>query len=109
MALFEIPTGVMADTRGRRVSFLFSVAILALGTLGYVGVAAAGGSLLYFSLMSVVLGLGFTFYSGATEAWLVDALNETGYQGELDHVFARSGDGIWGGYVCRVNRGWITR
>jgi MFS family permease len=89
MALFEIPTGVLADTRGRRVSFLFSVVTLCLGTLGYVGVAATGGSLLYFSLMSVVLGLGFTFYSGATEAWLVDALKATDYPDELDRVFAR--------------------
>jgi len=30
MALFEIPTGVLADTRGRRVSFLLSVLVLAL-------------------------------------------------------------------------------
>ncbi|MEM7534175.1 MAG: MFS transporter [Chloroflexota bacterium] len=90
MALFEIPTGVLADTRGRRVSFLLSVAIVLLGTLGYVGVAAMGGGLLAFSLMSVVLGLGYTFYSGAVEAWLVDALNATGYTGKLDKIFARS-------------------
>ncbi len=90
MALFEIPTGVLADTRGRRVSFLLSVVVVLLGTLGYVGVAAIGGGLPLFSLMSVVLGLGYTFYSGATEAWLVDALDATGYQGELDQVFARS-------------------
>jgi MFS family permease len=89
MALFEIPTGVLADTRGRRTSFLLSVAVVLLGTLGYVGTAAAGGSLLLFSLMSVILGLGFTFYSGAVEAWLVDALNATGYAGQLDQVFAR--------------------
>jgi MFS family permease len=89
MALFEIPTGVLADTRGRRTSFLLSVAVVLLGTLGYVGTSAAGGSLLLFSLMSVVLGLGFTFYSGAVEAWLVDALNATGYAGQLDQVFAR--------------------
>lgn len=89
MALFEIPTGVLADTRGRRVSFLLSVAILMVGTLGYVGVSRIGGGLLLFSLMSVVLGLGYTFYSGAVEAWLVDALHATGYQGELDRVFAR--------------------
>jgi MFS family permease len=57
--------------------------------LGYVGVAAVGGSLFLFSVMSIVLGLGYTFYSGAVEAWLVDALNATGYSGELDHVFAR--------------------
>jgi MFS family permease len=39
MALFEIPTGVLADTSGRRISFLISVLILAFGTLGYVGIA----------------------------------------------------------------------
>jgi MFS family permease len=89
MALFEIPTGVLADTRGRRTSFLLSVAVVMLGTLGYVAAAGAGGGLLAFSLMSVVLGLGYTFYSGATEAWLVDALNATGYKGELDRIFAR--------------------
>ena len=45
-----------------------------VGTLGYVAVAAIGGGLFLFCLMSVVLGLGYTFYSGAMEAWLVDAL-----------------------------------
>ena len=35
------------------------------------------------------MGLGFTFYSGAMEAWLVDALNVDGYRGLLDRVFAR--------------------
>jgi len=90
MALFEIPTGVLADTRGRRASFLLSLAVLLLGTLGYVGAAAIQGDLWLYILMSVVLGLGYTFYSGAMEAWLVDALNVTGYEGKLDRVFARS-------------------
>jgi MFS family permease len=90
MALFEIPTGVLADTRGRRTSFLLSLVVLLIGTLGYVGVAAIQGGLWLFVVMSVVLGLGYTFYSGAMEAWLVDALNTTGYEGELDKVFARS-------------------
>ncbi len=90
MALFEIPTGVLADTRGRRASFLLSVAVLLIGTLGYVWAAQLGGGLLLFSLMSVILGLGYTFYSGAVEAWLVDALNATGFEGQLDHIFARS-------------------
>lgn len=89
MALFEIPTGVLADTSGRRASFLLSAVILLAGTLGYVGAAAVGGTLWLFCLMSVVLGLGFTFYSGAVEAWLVDALTATGYSGQLDQVFAR--------------------
>jgi MFS family permease len=90
MALFEIPTGVVADTLGRRVSFLLSEATLAVGTLAYVGVAAIHGGLLLFCLAGVILGLGYTFYSGAVEAWAVDALKATGYQKELDGLFARA-------------------
>jgi MFS family permease len=90
MALFEVPTGVVADTLGRRASFLLSELTLALGTLAYVGVAAIDGSLMLFCLAGVILGLGYTFYSGAVEAWLVDALKATGYEEELDGVFARS-------------------
>ena len=55
------------------------------------GVALLGGGLLWFCLMSVVLGLGFTFYSGAVEAWLVDALKAVQYEGDLEHVLARAG------------------
>ncbi|MBV7331291.1 MFS transporter [Chloroflexi bacterium TSY] len=89
MALFEIPTGVLADTRGRRTSFLLSVAVVLIGTLGYVAASTIENNLWLFALTSVVLGLGYTFYSGAMEAWLVDALNATRYAGELDQIFAR--------------------
>ena len=87
--VFELPTGVLADTRGRRTSFLLSVAVLLATTLAYVAVAEVGGGLVAFALVSIVMGLGFTFYSGAVEAWLVDALKATGYDGQLDPVFAR--------------------
>lgn len=89
MAVFEIPTGVLADTRGRRISFLISIVVVFIGTLGYVAVASLENNLILFCLMSIVLGLGYTFYSGAVEAWLVDALYATGYRKELDRVFAR--------------------
>lgn len=88
MVLFEVPTGVLADTRGRRISFLSSTVVLLLSTLGYVAVAELGGGLLWFCLVSVVMGIGFTLYSGAVEAWVVDALNATGYASTLDKLFA---------------------
>ena len=88
-ALFEIPTGVFADTRGRRFSFLMSVFVLALATLGYVVVSLVGGGVFWFSLSSVFLGLGFTFYTGAVEAWVVDELRASGSTEDLDPVFAR--------------------
>ena len=90
MAIFEIPTGVLADTRGRRYSFLLSTLILSAGTLGYVvGARLPEGNLAVLAVMSVVMGLGYTFYSGAVEAWMVDALKATGYTKSLDQVFGR--------------------
>jgi MFS family permease len=88
--LFEIPTGVVADTVGRRTSFLWSVSLLCVGTLAYVAIPHAGWDpLLPFVVASVALGLGFSFYSGAVEAWLVDALHAGGFAGDLDAVFSR--------------------
>jgi hypothetical protein len=42
-----------------------------------------------FSGISVFIGLGFTFFTGAVEAWLVDALDHTGYTKPHERVFAR--------------------
>ena len=44
-----------------------------------------------FILFSVLLGFGFTCQTGAVDAWMVDALDATGYSGSKDRVFARSG------------------
>lgn len=91
MVLFEIPTGVVADTAGRRASFLWSLVVLLAGTLAYVGLASLGAGVIAFSVISAFLGLGFTFYTGAVEAWVVDALAQTGYTDPLDRVFTRGG------------------
>ena len=90
MVVFEVPTGVVADTLGRRASFLLSVAVLAVTTLLYVALAQVEAGVVAFAVVSVFMGLGFTFYSGAMEAWLVDALSVTGHEGPLDAIFARA-------------------
>ena len=90
MVLFEIPTGVIADTMGRRVSYLLSVAVLGATTILYLAAAQAGSGVVVFGAISLLMGLGFTFFSGALEAWLVDALQFVGSDAQLDHVFARS-------------------
>ncbi len=89
--LFEIPTGVVADTRGRRISVLLSVATLFVGTLAYVGLAELGvTTFVWWAGASIILGLGFTFYSGAVDAWFVDALQAVGGPEDLDPIFARN-------------------
>ncbi len=89
MTLFEIPTGVFADTKGRRYSFLVSTIVLFIGTIGYYISSILQGGILLFSIFSIILGLGFTFYSGAVEAWIVDELDFRGYKGKLDTVFSK--------------------
>lgn len=87
--IFEIPTGVVADTRGRRTSFLLGTATLFITTLLYLWLWQIKGPFWGWAVVSAFLGLGFTFFSGATEAWLVDGLKAAGFEGELDDVFAK--------------------
>jgi MFS family permease len=94
--VFEIPTGVVADTVGRRVSLLLCLVTLFVTTLLYVAIAWRGWGFWAFAWVSVFLGLGYTFYTGAVDAWMVDALKATGYTGSLDRVFAR-GQMFFGG------------
>src|SRR2546425_4749946 len=87
--LFEIPTGVVADALGRRVSLLLCLVTVFATTLLYVAIAREGWGFWPFMWVSVFLGLGYTFYTGAVDAWLVDALKATGYTEPLESVFAR--------------------
>ena len=88
--IFEVPTGVVADTRGRRFSFMLGAATLLASTLLYLVMWQIQAPLLGWAVASILLGLGFTFFYGATEAWLVDALEATGFSGSLEAVFGRA-------------------
>jgi MFS family permease len=89
MMLFEVPTGIVADTVGRRASYLLGTVTLSASTLLYVLLWRLEAPFWQWAVVSVLIGLGFTFFSGAVEAWLVDALGATGFRGDLDAVFAR--------------------
>jgi MFS family permease len=111
MVLFEVPTGIVADMWGRRVSFLLGTVVLAATTALYVLLWQIEAPFWQWAVVSLGLGLGFTFFSGAVEAWLVDALDATGFDGVLDDVLARgqivTGVGmltgaIGGGYIAQA-------
>src|SRR6266446_141920 len=87
--LFEVPTGVVADVRGRRASYLLASATLFVSTLLYFLLWRLHGPFAAWALASIFLGLGFTFFSGATEAWLVDGLRSANYRGTLEAAFAK--------------------
>ncbi|HSL72440.1 MAG TPA: MFS transporter, partial [Longimicrobiales bacterium] len=111
LVLFEVPTGVIADTRGRRVSYLLGTLTLAASTLLYLLMWRIHAPFWAWAVTSVFLGLGFTFFSGAVQAWLVDALTFSGYDGKLEAIFARGeiiegvamlGGSIVGGVIAQA-------
>ena len=68
--LMEIPTGVVADVYSRRLSVILGFVLLGVGFL-------VEGSLPLFEALlvaQVIMGLGYTFLSGASSAWLVDEI-----------------------------------
>src|ERR671923_2623385 len=72
MVLFEVPTGVVADTVGRRASYLLGTVTLSASTLLYVLLWQIGAPFWAWAIVSILIGLGFTFFSGALQAWVVD-------------------------------------
>jgi MFS transporter, DHA3 family, tetracycline resistance protein len=70
--IFEVPTGVIADVYSRRLSVIIGMFVLGLGFV-------IEGSFPFFVpilLAQVICGLGYTFTSGATEAWIADEVGE---------------------------------
>src|ERR671919_813569 len=104
MVIFEVPTGIVADTIGRRMSYLLGTLTLSGSSLLYVMLWQVEGPFWAWAVVSLLLGLGFTFFSGAVEAWLVDTLTATGFQGRLETVFGRgqivTGAGMLSGSVA---------
>jgi DHA3 family tetracycline resistance protein-like MFS transporter len=79
--VFEVPTGIVADVYSRRLSIIIGVFIVGLSMLVWAVPNFAGILLAQF-----IWGVGYTFTSGATSAWLVDEVGE----GNAGPVFLRA-------------------
>jgi len=86
--VFEVPTGVVADTYSRRLSIIIGWIVLGVGLV----VAGLVPSVAVVLLGYAIWGLGWTFQSGALQAWITD---EVGVD-RVGRIFAR-GDQI--GYL----------
>ena len=102
MVLFEVPTGVVADVWGRRVSYLLGTLTLAGSTFLYWLLWVMSAPFWPWAIVSMLLGLGFTFFSGAVEAWLVDALHYAQYDGNARGRDGQGADGRRRGDARRV-------
>ena len=78
--VFEVPTGIVADLYSRRTSVLIGFALIGAGLLLqtvplFAAILAA----------QVVWGVGYTFTSGAAQAWITDEVGED----RVAYVFTR--------------------
>lgn len=70
--LFEVPTGVVADSYSRRLSIIAGIAGSGVGF----AIMGAHPSFLFIAGGQVVWGFAWTLTSGATQAWLSDEIGE---------------------------------
>ena len=68
--IFEVPTGVLADTYGRRRSVILGFLLIGTG-FSFEGALPTFAAVLAAQL---IWGAGYTFVSGALQAWIADEL-----------------------------------
>ena len=70
--LFEVPTGVVADVYSRRLSIIIGWFLVGIGFI------IEGSFPVFWPIMlaQVFWGVGYTFTSGATQAWITDEIGE---------------------------------
>lgn len=79
--LFETPTGIVADLYSRRLSIIIGLALIGAGFVLQGAVPTFGAVI----GAQVLWGIGVTFTSGATQAWITDEIGEE----HIAHVFTR--------------------
>src|ERR1051325_6773468 len=70
--LFEVPTGIVADVYSRKLSIIIGYILMGVGFL----IEGFFPAFLPILLAQIVWGLGYTFTSGATQAWITDEIGE---------------------------------
>ena len=91
---FEIPTGILADLYSRRLSVIVGMFVVGIGFM-------FEGLLPYFVtvlIAQVIWGAGWTFISGAREAWIADELGEEG----IGRVYLRGSQIHQAGWILGV-------
>jgi len=92
--LFEVPTGVLADTYGRRRSVISGFLLMGSG-FALEGMVPTFAAVL---VSQAIWGVGYTFISGTLEAWIADEAPER----DLGRVYLRGGQADYLGSLVGV-------
>ena len=108
--LFEVPTGLIADFFGRKVSVIVGLCLYSLSFFWYF----LAGSFWQCLGAEIVGALAATCISGALDALVVDSLKSVNYTGSINRVFSRGEisqlsvviGAFLGGLVAEKNLAW---
>jgi MFS family permease len=84
-ALGELPTGIVADTFGRKTSLVVGAALLGVGMLAW----AFAPTMPLIMLAYVLLAVGNNFLTGAEDAFFYETLQRTGRAGDYARLVGR--------------------
>jgi DHA3 family tetracycline resistance protein-like MFS transporter len=106
--IFEMPTGLVADSYGRKISVTLSALVSVISGIFFIFFPYLFG----FIVAEILSGFGETLRSGALEAWLVDSLKHEDKEGKIKYAFAQGtkyrtvgnlSGLILGGYLASLN------
>jgi MFS family permease len=99
-ALAEIPTGIIADKFGRKLSIIIALFLQLIGEVIYI----FADNYMLFALVAVIAGISWAFLSGCFDAMMYDSLKKEGREKEMQKVSGLNGSfklsaGIIGSFV----------
>jgi MFS family permease len=86
-AFGEVPTGIVADRFGRKISLIAGSALLSVGILGW----TFAPTLPFIMLSYFGMGVGFTFLSGAEDALFYESVQLAGRADDYTRLVGRAG------------------
>ncbi|MBD3328876.1 MFS transporter [Candidatus Dojkabacteria bacterium] len=86
--LFEIPTGVLADMFGNKISVFLSYLFTGFT---FLGIVFSGNNIVLVCIFYFLAGISFTLETGALEAWFVEYMKNEDIEKFSDRLFGRWG------------------
>jgi MFS family permease len=108
VVVFEVPTGVVADRAGRKLSILLGSILWGIS----LGIYVLGKSFIVCAIAEIIFSLGASLKSGADSALIYDSLKVLGREKEYTHIegsarsyalYAQAIGSVVAGFVFEIN------